>query len=270
LPTIRREEGVRTLIKIKNMFGYTFSMLNTLLDLLFPQKSLMGRYDGEFLTVEERRKLTSHPIRLDTPVLKKMGLSSIDRIVAGGSYAQLPMLRKAIYQMKYGQMSSFAKELGQLLVNIFPLLQMPGSHSISSGPLAGPELETEGVFGSRSNPNTEHRTPILCPVPLHWTREFSRGFNQAELLARVVSQKTGIPVVKLLKRKRPTGYQARRERSERKKSMIGVFTLIPNPNPNTVILIDDIMTTGATLDACARTLKDKGAERVYALVCAKG
>jgi predicted amidophosphoribosyltransferase len=111
---------------------------------------------------------------------------------------------------------------------------------------------------------------VLCPVPLHWLRRFGRGFNQAECLARVVAAERGLPVRGLLMRIRWTGSQVQRCRSERLTAVRGAFRCrIPDP-PAHLVLIDDLSTTGATLDACARALKEAGARYVEGWVIAHG
>src|SRR3989338_8109202 len=209
-------------------------MWNTVLDLIFPRRSLSG-YTGTFITREEFAKLTPFPVRLESSVLKTMGLKHLDRVVAAGSYAGAPLLRRAIYTWKYGRVKGMGEELGRLLVNVIR------AHH-----------DTEGA-----QDDTEKF--VLCPVPLHWSREFYRGFNQAEQLAMILSHATLVPVVHSLRRMRATGFQARRHGAERRQSMRDMFRCVLNPIPSHIILVDDIMTTGATMDACARVLKEQGA-----------
>jgi ComF family protein len=108
---------------------------------------------------------------------------------------------------------------------------------------------------------------VLVPVPLHRWRIWSRGFNQAALIAKALSRRTGIPFAPdLLRRTVNTpplhslGPRARRQ------AVKGAFALAPGANGQikgrTVLLIDDIWTTGATASACARILKAGGADRV--------
>ncbi len=111
---------------------------------------------------------------------------------------------------------------------------------------------------------------VLCPVPLHWSRKFQRGFNQAELLAKKVATSRGVTMKNLLKRVRPTGLQAWRKRAERFEAMQDTFRPAQSSVPEHVILIDDLSTTGATLDACAKALKEAGAKRVEGWVVAHG
>jgi ComF family protein len=112
---------------------------------------------------------------------------------------------------------------------------------------------------------------VLCPVPLHWTRAWERGFNQAFLLAEHVGYVCGWEAEELLVRSRPTGRQARRTTGDRRRALREAFTVrSPIVAPPHVILLDDVATSGATLTACAQALRDAGAQRVQALVVAVG
>jgi len=111
---------------------------------------------------------------------------------------------------------------------------------------------------------------VLCPVPLHWSRRFQRGFNQSQLLADAVGKEKGIEVRSLLARKKPTGFQSHRTRAQRLVSVRGAFACTTKIVPPFVVLIDDLATTGATLDSCASALKQSGARYVEAWVIAHG
>lgn len=113
---------------------------------------------------------------------------------------------------------------------------------------------------------------VLLPVPLHWTRRLRRGFNQAELLAREISRLMKIPVdAKALRRTRPTPSQAGLSRGQRRENLRGVFAVMEPERVRglSVTVIDDVMTTGTTVAACAEALKKAGASRVTALTAAR-
>jgi ComF family protein len=106
---------------------------------------------------------------------------------------------------------------------------------------------------------------ILVPVPLHRSRLWRRGFNQSVLVARELSKRTGVPVAAdALKRVRATPPLKGLNMRQRRRTVAGAFR--PNGNVDvrgrTIILVDDVMTTGSTANACARILKRAGAERV--------
>lgn len=112
---------------------------------------------------------------------------------------------------------------------------------------------------------------VVVPVPLGWVRKRQRGYNQAELLAREVSRLTAIPLEpRALRRVRQTAAQARQpDEQARQENARGAFELGKRPVSGSVLLIDDVATTGATLDACARVLLSGGAKAVYGLTFAR-
>jgi ComF family protein len=111
---------------------------------------------------------------------------------------------------------------------------------------------------------------VVVPVPLHPRREYQRGFNQADDLARHL----GLPVRHLLKRAVFTQSQIELPKHQRQENVRNAFALneVPGsrlPVPGTVVLVDDVSTTGSTLEACARVLKANGVTEVRALTAAR-
>ena len=110
--------------------------------------------------------------------------------------------------------------------------------------------------------------PVLTWVPLGRRRRRSRGFDQAEALARAVGRTSGIPVRSLLRRVVETSPQARRGGADRKMALAGPFRPAA-PAPAEVVLVDDVLTSGATAAECARTLAEAGAVRIGVLTAAR-
>ncbi len=113
---------------------------------------------------------------------------------------------------------------------------------------------------------------LLMPVPLHSRRLRERGFNQALLLGHEVAQAHGIPLsIDSLARIRPTRPQVELSGAERVRNVAGAFAIRPScaVDGRSVLLVDDVFTTGATLNECARVLKERGAGRVLALTLAR-
>jgi len=112
---------------------------------------------------------------------------------------------------------------------------------------------------------------LIVPVPLHPARQRERGFNQAALLADLVSQKLSVPASPLLQRIRYTTTQTAFDRAERMENLRGAFRLRKKADVQQlrVLLIDDVLTTGSTLSECARVLKGAGAASVHAMTAAR-
>ena len=106
---------------------------------------------------------------------------------------------------------------------------------------------------------------VTC-VPMHPKRRVRRGYNHAELLARELSGRIGIPFVELLERVRDTPQQAKLEDDARRANVTGAFRALDAAGGRRVLLVDDVCTTGSTATACARALRAAGAGAVY-LVC---
>lgn len=213
-------------------------MLTALLDMVFPPVSLAGER-GKWVTPHELRELRTQPLRLEEKVLRALGVRYVDRIVAAASYGGSPLLREAVHRFKYRRVRAYAEVLCGLLVQASQLLP------------EWPEC-------------------VLTPVPLHWMRRYSRGFNQSDILAQAVSCERSWPISPLLERRAITGTQVGRTQRERKHAVRNAFTFVGGRIPPRVVLVDDVATTGATLDACAKALKDAGVMRVEALVLAVG
>ncbi len=164
-----------------------------------------------------------------------------DSIRAAGIYDGV--LREAIQAFKYNQRSCLGTELGELMLNSYQ------THF--------PKVN----FAA------------LVPVPLHKKQAVKRQYNQSEVLARSLNKATGIPVApKTLARIRQTKPQYtlnKQERAENIKNAFQVKDSAPLPGAN-ILVIDDICTTGSTINECARVLKQAGAAEVHGLVLAHG
>ncbi len=161
---------------------------------------------------------------------------SIDRARAIGEYDGV--LRELIHALKYDGRRSIGRPLASLMR------------------LRAAEL-VEGA-------------DCVVPVPLHWRREYQRGFNQARELARHL----GLPVVDALTRSRYTRAQVELPAELRCANVSDAFVLRmrwqrSGLRGKTVILVDDVSTTGATLNACAAALKAAGTSALYALTAAR-
>ncbi|GAA5524390.1 hypothetical protein Maes01_00947 [Microbulbifer aestuariivivens] len=111
---------------------------------------------------------------------------------------------------------------------------------------------------------------LLVPVPLHWWRYWRRGFNQAELVAAALGQAWGLPVgPRVLRKSRPSSAQQSLDRRQRLRNLSGSFTVRANVEGCRVGLVDDVITTGATMESAATALLAAGAMRVSAIALAR-
>ena len=151
----------------------------------------------------------------------------------------IPPVDKIIHYFKYRKMTKLARLLGQ------------------------------GMTGVIKSDFYLKKSEIIIPIPLFWWKKLRRGYNQAQLLADVISQECGIEVHPILKRTKNTKTQTKLTEDSRKDNVSNAFRLGANGvKDKTVLLIDDVLTTGATINECARVLKAAGAKKVYACVAA--
>jgi ComF family protein len=117
-------------------------------------------------------------------------------------------------------------------------------------------------------------TDAIVPVPLHWRRQWARRFNQSALLAEVVAKASGVAVAHAaLRRVKATPQQVGLSQAERAQNVQGAFRVLPAAKTavagRRLLLVDDVLTSGATVDACSRALLRAGAEQVDVLVFAR-
>ncbi|OGC42041.1 hypothetical protein A2Y85_07760 [candidate division WOR-3 bacterium RBG_13_43_14] len=113
------------------------------------------------------------------------------------------------------------------------------------------------------------QSDLIVPVPLHWWKQIKRGYNQAFLIAREISQECNIDIADILRRTRNTRTQTRFDPDQRRSNVENAFALKKyDIKDRKILLIDDVMTTGATINECARVLIEAGAKSVCSCVAA--
>jgi competence protein ComFC len=221
-------------------------MKNFFLDLLFPVCCVGCRVEGEWFCVNCVQKVSLNEKQF-CPVCWRESAggrvcescsSPLTGLRVVASYKRNPELAKAVKNLKYKFSENLAQNLGELLASSF----------------------------------STDKDSIIVPIPLHKKRLRWRGFNQAELLARQVAQKLNLPLEDLLIRTKNTSQQAKLSRDERLRNLSDAFEIVPNPNTQnkTVILVDDVASTGTTIIEAAQILKKAGVEEVWGLVLARG
>jgi ComF family protein len=149
------------------------------------------------------------------------------------------VLRQAIHRFKYERLSSMAEPFGEMLADFWRAEQLAADW--------------------------------LIPVPLHSSRERDRGYNQSELLARQLARRVNVPLSgRGLRRTRATAVQMTLNAAQRRENVAGAFECVePRVRGARVVIVDDVGTTGATLDACAQAVLKAGAAAVMGLTLAR-
>lgn len=153
----------------------------------------------------------------------------------------------------------------------------PASRRLILGFKHGDRTEAAPAFARwmvRAGAELLAEAEVIVPVPLHWSRLFARRFNQAALLAREIGRQSGLPVAPdALVRRRRTPSQGHLGRRSRRRNVAGAFAVPPRRAGHVagrrVLLVDDVMTTGATVAACARALMRAGAASIDVLTLAR-
>ena len=250
--------------RVSGFFCIIFLML---LDLIFPQKCLgCGKTGGYFcsfclnlVSLEPKRICSAcqksslggftHP-GCRTP----QGLDGLTSI-----FAYKGVVKKAITKLKYKFVSDLAQDLVELFLSFCGEDRVFSIFCLSRG---------EALRGSQND-------VFFVPVPLHSSRKRWRGFNQAELLGKMMSSNLGIKFLpEALKRVKKTKPQVKLNKEERKKNIQGAFELNKNHKSLIIdhpsfIIFDDVWTSGETLKEAAKVLKRNGAQKVWGLTIAR-
>ena len=139
-------------------------------------------------------------------------------------------------------------------------------HSLKYSDRAKLGLELGLHLGQLISPETFGPVDFLTSVPLHRVKYRDRGYNQAEWIGKGVAEIWQIPFTKqILKRNRFTVLQTTLDKEDRKANMANAFNAQGNIENMSIVIVDDVLTTGSTMSACASTLKKAGAVHVYAM-----
>lgn len=210
-------------------------LITLLLDLIFPKfcVSCGKLYTLICATCYEKIDFFSLPIELK---LESLFLTSVQACAV-----YRPPISPLIHSFKYKSVKKIGVILGRMMYQSIPL----PSHS------------------------------IVTAIPLHPRKQKQRGYNQAEVIAQEISKLTNIPFLPLLQRVKHTPSQSSMtDRQQRLNQLTGVFIVNPKYQPQIagqqVLLIDDVFTTGSTLNECAKVLIKERAKQVFAVTAAHG
>ncbi|HEU5012117.1 MAG TPA: ComF family protein [Roseiflexaceae bacterium] len=208
------------------------SLIESLLSVLFPERCVGCARPGALFCESCRATLQPYSAQ------RSFQHPELDGVFIGFTFAG--PLREAIHRFKYQRRRRCAGPLGTLLAAHVP-------------------------------PDLVAANPTIVPVPLHAARQAERGFNQAQALAEEVARTLNLPLMPAgLVRQRATEQQARLDARSRHANVRDAFAWErAGSPPERLILVDDVITTGATVAACAETLRRAGAREVYALALAR-
>lgn len=223
---------------------------NFFLDLIFPKRCVNCGKFGSFVCTQCSEKIK--PVKTQVcPKCGKIsdlgkwcsgckGKSNLTGIIVGSVYRVGPT-KEMIHYLKYNNVKELAKPLADMLID----------------QLIDEDLPTN---------------IIITSVPLHKKRYLERGYNQSEIIAKTVAKKLGLTYLNLLERIKYTESQVKLKGAQRRGNLDGAFLLKKGieVGSKTVLLVDDVSTTGTTLEECAKVLRSGGARRVYGLVVARG
>jgi ComF family protein len=218
-------------------------IINWILDLILPIQCLGCGKEGQFFCGQCLEKI---PLKLDFE--KQKTNSPLSGLIIASDY-QHPLLKEALIQYKYNFVSGLAQPLSQLLIKQLNL------------------KKHQFLINAKT---------IFVSVPLHQRRLRWRGFNQSELLCQNLGKHFHLPFYNdILIRQKNTLPQAKiSDANQRQNNIKNAFQINPGNavdlKNKTIILVDDISTTGATLSECAKALKSAGAKNIYGLVLAHG
>lgn len=234
-----------------------FKLKELFLDLVFPKNCLACGQEGVYLCqncfnkIDINKKLNcalcKNPTEFTRICYKCKDKTALKAVFIVADYNN-EILQNLIHNLKYNYIEELSTILTKLIDKYFK----------------NSELLNNFQFCSEDT--------VLVPVPLHKKRQLSRGYNQSELLADTFCLINGFKKVDILKRIKNTQSQVKLSRQERLHNLTKAFVYKPDQSIDInkkIIIIDDVLTTGSTLDECARVLANHGFSQIYGLVLAQ-
>lgn len=250
------------------------------LDLIFPIECLGCSREGTWLCEDCFRKINLKPKQYCLHCKKENNFGrfcppcqiiyNLDGVWIAALYDEL-LISRAIKSLKYYFISGVADDLSKLLI-LFVDKLLESRRVLKPSLNSGVDRRNFKIAANLPLAILNFKDNLVIPVPLSRKRLRWRGFNQAELLARVIAKNYGLELDKNnLMRVKHKKAQTKLDEIHRLDNIKNCFVWQGgNLNKKNIILIDDVVTTGATLNECAKILKANGAGEVFGLVVAKG
>ncbi len=233
------------------------NMLNYVLDLVFPKHCVGCNKEGSYLCSSCQGQIMQKELICPRCKTKTFGGAThslcykpytLDGLWSYGAFEGV--LRRSIQKLKY----KWITEHSDLLIDQVVY------YLASTSPLFLEQIKEDRGVGW-----------VVVPVPLHWQRQNWRGFNQSALIAKKLAESLGLPYQELLKRSKNTQSQTHFDADQRRQNMKNAFEFQSKAYllPPNVLLIDDVWTTGSTMQECCYVLKQAGVQTVWALTIAR-
>jgi len=235
------------LYSYNNTFKKTMEYFKTIWDLIFPKRCINCKKEGQYLCEDCLSLIEINPFnyclceklerRNKCEACKNKNL---DRILSATAFKGIA--KEAIHKLKYGHLEELSLPLTLLILNY----------------LQNIDCQINNDF-------------IVIPIPMHPKKKRRRGFNQSEEMAKIISKSTGIPLSTTLIKIKETKPQMELNRIERIENIKNCFIVRDKKEieNKTILLLDDVYTTGSTMEECAKILKENNAKEVWGLTIAR-
>ena len=251
--------GVSTIIASGHYCPGAFlcrNMLNSILDLIFPKYCVGCQKEGSYLCFKCSDSIPQKD--LICPECKRLSFGGkthlqcltqygLDGLWSFGAFEEI--LKTLIQKLKYKWITEQADVLIDQIVRY---------------------LEKNYAVFLDEIRQDQGKGWIVVPVPLHWQRQNWRGFNQSALIAKKLAAALALPYIEALKRTKNTASQTHFDAEKRQQNIQNAFSPnIPISQYPNILLIDDVWTTGSTMQECTTVLKKNGAQKVWAITIAR-
>ncbi len=236
------------LYSYNNTFEKTMEYLKTIWDIIFPKKCISCGREGQYLCEDCLSLVPINPFKycLCEKMEKRNKCEQcknkyLDKILSATSFNN-KIVKDAIYKLKYGYIEDLSIPLSFLVLSHLKTI----------------DCQINNDF-------------ILIPVPMYIKKKKKRGFNQSEEIAKLISELTGIKISTSLIKTKGTKPQMELNRKERIENIKNCFAITDKKEVEnkTILLLDDVYTTGTTMNECAKILKENGAKEVWGLSVAR-